>query len=129
MAEIDDRDEAFLRAEIVIDGRIMRTLSPASYLLLRKLGNAFVSDGTLPDNQFAPAVEWIMIHTLPLADVRAVIERGDWHELVERQMQLIPLAEVLRAMPKIRADMSDVAAASVEVLPGKPGEAVTHRDG
>jgi hypothetical protein len=128
MAEItnshDPRDDAFLFHEATFCGKPLRHMSPVSYILLRKIGNPFVANVPMPDNHFAPATEWALAHTLTIPERnRRMADPEEWRAFVAVQMDLVPLAEVLKVLPCIRADMRAIDEASVEALPGKEGAA------
>lgn len=62
---------SFITPPVTVDGRKLRPLSAASFELLKRTGNAFITANDDPDRKVAAAMEFIYIHGAPLEEVIA----------------------------------------------------------
>ena len=62
----------FITAPTIVGDRTLRPLSAASFSILKRTGNAFITGSEDPDRKVAAAMEFIYVHAAPLEEVIAV---------------------------------------------------------
>lgn len=114
---------------VTVCGITLRPLSPGSFDLLQRLGNALVAGGAgvTHAEAHAAAIEYIWIHSAPLEQVMTIIGPEDLpKDEIARLHWEIPMPELLGFLSAFQGQAERMAAAMAETVPegddepGKP---------
>lgn len=106
-----------------INGVELRPVTSATWSLLSRLGNSFITGGQDGDYAFA-VYSFVYLHSKPISDIRRKIctlddLRADIYEFMDTR----PVEDVFRFVPYITAQMEQIAATITQSAPAVTGEA------
>ena len=109
---------AALGGNQIINGVELRPVTSATWSLLSRLGNAFIT-GRQDDSDYSFAVySFVYLHSKPITDIRRKIAtvdelRADIYEFMDTR----PVEDVFRFVPYITAQMEQIAATITQSAP------------
>lgn len=106
-----------------INGVELRPVTSATWSLLSRLGNSFVTGAQDGDYAFA-VYSFVYLHSKPISEVRRKIAtiddlRADIYEFMDTR----PVEDVFRFVPYITAQMEQIAATITQASPEVVGDA------
>jgi len=116
-------ETAVLGGNQVINGVELRPVTSATWSLLSRLGNSFVTGAQDGDYAFA-VYSFVYLHSKPLSEVRRKIAtiddlRADIYEFMDTR----PVEDVFRFVPYITAQMQQIGATITQASPEVVGDA------
>lgn len=111
-------EQAALGANQDINGLELRPITAATWSLLSRLGNGFIT-GQTENNDYAFSVySFVYLHSKPLSEIRrriATIDdlRGDIYEFMDTR----PVEDLFSFVPFITSQMEQVAATITQAAP------------
>lgn len=113
-------ETAALGATSEIQGRELRPVTAATWSLLSRLQNSFITGQQSGDYAF-DVYSFVYLHSKPMAEIRKRIAtmddlRADIYEFMDAQ----PVANVFAFVPHITQQMEQVAATITQSAPSEP---------
>jgi hypothetical protein len=110
-------ETATLGGNQIINGLELRPVTSATWSLLTRLGNSFITGQQDGDYAFA-VYSFVYLHSKPIADIRKRIStiddlRADVYAFMDER----PLEDVFRFVPFITAQMEQIAATITQAAP------------
>lgn len=118
-------ETAVLGGNQVINGVELRPVTSATWSLLSRLGNSFVTASSAQDKDYSFAVySFVYLHSKPISEIRRKIAtiddlRADIYEFMDTR----PVEDVFGFVPYITAQMEQIAATITQTAPAVTGEA------
>lgn len=110
-------ETATLGGNQIINDLELRPVTSATWSLLTRLGNSFITGAQDGDYAFA-VYSFVYLHSKPIADIRRRIStiddlRADVYAFMDER----PLEDVFRYVPYITAQMEQIAATITQAMP------------
>lgn len=113
-------EAAALSGNETVNALELRPVTSATWSLLARLGNSFVTGKK--DEDYAWAVySFVYLHSKPISEIRRKVAtlddlRGDIYEFMDKR----PVEDVFKFVPYITRQIEQIAATITQVAPGSP---------